>query len=136
MRPAVQPLPGKIKTVAIPVFNNDSYTERVGAVVTDAFSRILQQRTDCAIVPLSEEPEGLFVGRVVDFSFTPSSLNATPDPSKFGLPENAVLVQEFALRLTVQVSLQDRRTGKFIWSKPTTRGDSVPASGLKRRAPP
>lgn len=132
IRPALQPLPGNPRTVAIPIFENDTYQERAAPVLTDALSRILQQRANCKIVDKKEDPDALFIGRVTMFVMDPTNVNASPVPG--GLPKDAVLVQEYALRFTVQLSLQDKRTGKFVWSKTIGRSENVPASAIQLEA--
>lgn len=131
VRSALQPLPGKVKRVSIPLFANDTSQERAGAVVTDALRRILQLRSSVDIVDESEHPDAEFVGRIHSAQMDGGSWSTSGDPSGLGLPPNKVITQDYVLVMDISVMLVDHRTHKVLWSFQTIRRDPVPASTIQ-----
>lgn len=94
-----------IRTVAVPVFKNPTYTEGIEVDLTDAIIKEIQRATPWRVVP-----EGT----------ANSTLSGTLSDSRLrriSIARGSGLAQEMLVELTVDFEFKDVRTGKVLVSR-------------------
>ncbi len=97
-------VPEDAKTIAIPVFINDTLEPYADVEVTKAV--VEEFLTDARLRVVSPESADLVLrGRITKFLLTPLSYTADS------------YVQQYSVSITVDLSLQDARTQKILWQE-------------------
>lgn len=94
-----------IRTVAVPVFENRTYAKGIEVALTEAVIKEIQRSTPWAVVP-REQADSVLAGSITD-----SSLRALSTSRRTGL------VQEMAVKLTVDFDWTSSRTGQVLVSR-------------------
>lgn len=112
-----------IRTIAVPVFDNQTFSTGMEVELTEAIIKEIQRTTRWAVVAPSEADS------VLTGSLTGSELRRFSDDSETGL------VQEMAVELRVDFDWQDNRTGRTLVARRafSTLDTFVPANGTSER---
>jgi len=109
----------EIRTVAVPVFGNETFNPGLETTLTDAIIKRIQSRTPWKVTS-EDRAETRLRGQITD-----SGLSTLSEVRETGL------VEEQAVRLTVDFSWVDRRTGDVLASAQSLSAAAtfVPARG-------
>jgi len=91
-----------IKTIAIPIFRNETTSRGIEVQLTEAIMKQVQQRTPWRLAP-PDRADSTLVGVV-----TSTELRALSDDPQTGL------VQEQAVRITIRFEWRDNRSGDVL----------------------
>ncbi|MBI3811668.1 MAG: LptE family protein [Nitrospirae bacterium] len=97
-------LPSNIRTIAVPVFYNETFEPSVENTITTAVKQEFLTNSRLAVVNDPEEADLVLKGKIVSFGLTP----LTFDRSKS-------VVLEYRVRIRVEVAIENRRTQKVLW---------------------
>ncbi len=113
----------QIKTIAVPIFRNETMSRGLEVMLTEAIIKEIQRRTPWKIAD-ADRADATLSG-----SITRSTLSVLSDNPKTGL------VQEQAVRLTIRFDLHDNRTGDPIVTRAGFAATSTfaPQSGVGDR---
>ncbi len=112
-----------IKTVHVPIFQNNTFYHGLETELTDAIIKQLQSATPWSVSTASAAQTTL-TGSITEVTLTPLSTARVSG-----------LVQELAVVLTVEFDFKDNRTGKILVSRRnfTASEPFVPAKGAGER---
>jgi hypothetical protein len=113
-----------IRTVAVPIFQNPTYTRGIEVELTDAIIKEIQAKTPWRVVPEGSGANSTLSGKLTDSRL--HRLSTSPGTG---------YAQELAVELTVDFDFKDARTGKTIVSRRgfTASDEFVPASPANER---
>jgi outer membrane lipopolysaccharide assembly protein LptE/RlpB len=97
-------LPSDVRTIAVPVFYNETFEPALENTVTTAVKEAFLTNSRLAVVNDPEEADLVLKGKVVSFGLTPLAFDRTRS-----------VVLEYRVRIRVEVALEDRRTQKVLW---------------------
>lgn len=95
----------RFTSVAVPVFENTTFTQGLESALTEAVVKEIQRTTSWAVTDASTA-QTILLGTVVGSELRPITYS-----------RNEGLVQETAVRITVDFDLRDNRTGKVVRSR-------------------
>ncbi|MCC6677228.1 MAG: hypothetical protein IT436_08790 [Phycisphaerales bacterium] len=112
-----------IRTVAVPVWDNETFSTGLEVELTEAIIKEIQRTTRWAVVPAAEADS------VLSGSITGSELRRFSSDSKTGL------VEEMGVELRVDFDWQDNRTGRSLVARRafSALDTFVPAEGTGER---
>ncbi len=102
-----------IKTIAVPIFRNETTSRGIEVQLTESVMKQLQQRTPWRLTP-SDRADTTLVGVV-----TGTSLRALSDDPQTGL------VQEQAVRITIRFEWRDNRSGEILVARDNYSASAV-----------
>jgi hypothetical protein len=108
-------LPGGYRTVAIPMFKNNTHDAGIEVYLTNALVRELERMKIGRVANQAEAQTTLF-GLVQDITYTPNSTNLIPNGSK--------LNQQYLINLKVNLRLVRNSDQKLLWEGAFTREQS------------
>jgi len=97
-------LPGEIRTIAIPLFKNETFESNIEAPVTNAVMNEFIRNQQFSIVP--DSGDATLIGVVRDFQL--SSIAYSSDDR----------ARQYRAYLTLEITLQNNRTGEVLWRNP------------------
>jgi outer membrane lipopolysaccharide assembly protein LptE/RlpB len=100
-----QRLPSEIRTIAVPVFYNETFEPTLDNAVTSAVKQEFLTNSRLAVVNDPEQADLVLKGTVVSFGLTPVTFDRTTS-----------VVLEYRVRIRVTVTVEDRRTQKILWT--------------------
>jgi len=100
-------LPSDVRTIAVPVFYNETFEPALENTVTAAVKQAFLTNSRLAVVNDPEEADLVLKGKVVSFGLTPLAFDRTRS-----------VVLEYRVRIRVEVALEDRRAQKVLWKEP------------------
>jgi hypothetical protein len=99
------PLLDGIETIAIPYFKNKTYEQEAEALFTHAFvDEFVESRT--LMVTGREQADVILFGTVEELNEEPISYSADEDKAL-----------EYRVRVTLELSLENMRTGEVLWKR-------------------
>ena len=98
-----QRLPSEIRTIAVPVFHNQTFEPTLENAVTAAVKQEFLTNGRLEVVNDPDQADLVLKGTVVSFGLTPMSFDRTTS-----------VVLEYRVRIRATVALEDRR-GKVLW---------------------
>ncbi len=112
-----------IRTVSVPVFDNETFHRAVGVRLTEAIAKEINRSTPWIVAPADRAHTALS-GVVRDTRLRDLSTN-----------DDSGLVQELAMQLTVDFTWTDNRTGQTLVARRrfTGAGAFIPALGVGER---
>ena len=118
--------PGAIHSVAVPVFDNQSFHHGLEVQLTDALIKEIQRNTPWVVIQGSA---GGGADTTLSGIITQTNLRSLTTSSKTGL------VQEMAVEVTVDFDWRDARTGKYLVSRRDFRATEsfVPTTTSRER---
>lgn len=102
-----------IKTIAVPIFRNETTSRGIEVQLTEAVMKQIQQRTPWRLTP-ADRADTTLVGVV-----TRTNLRALSDDPQTGL------VQEQAVQITIRFEWRDNRTGDVIVARDNYSASAV-----------
>jgi hypothetical protein len=113
-----------IRTVAVPIFQNPTYSRGLETELTDAIIKEIQAKTPWRVVPEGSGANSTLTGKLTESRLRRLSTGA-----------DTGYAQELAVELTVDFDFKDARTGKTILSRKgfTATDEFVPASPANER---
>ncbi len=112
-------LPSDIRTIAVPVFYNETFEPMLENAVTSAVKQEFLTASRLAVVNDPDQADLVLKGTVVSFGLTPISFDRTKS-----------VVLEYRVRIRASVTVEDRRTQKVLWK------DSAMESAAEYRVNP
>ena len=100
-------LPPTLKTVAIPAFGNSTVRYKLTDLMPEAFAREFIQHTRYNVVTDPNRADMVLTGSIVTYTFNPTIF----DPA-------AQRANVADLRVTIQVKLTERSTGRVLYDRP------------------
>jgi outer membrane lipopolysaccharide assembly protein LptE/RlpB len=100
-------LPSDIRTIAVPVFYNETFEPALENAVTSAVKQEFLTNSRLAVVNDPEQADLVLKGTVVSFGLTPVSFDRTTS-----------VVLEYRIRIRASVTVENRRTQKVLWKDP------------------
>lgn len=100
-------LPPTLKTVAIPAFGNSTVRYKLTDLMPEAFAREFIQHTRYKVVTDPGRADMVLTGSIVTYAFNPTIF----DP----IAQRANVAD---LRVTIQVKLTERATGRVLYDRP------------------
>jgi outer membrane lipopolysaccharide assembly protein LptE/RlpB len=97
-------LPSDVRTIAVPVFYNETFEPALENTVTTAVKQAFLTNSRLAVVNGSEEADLVLKGRIISFGLTPLAFDRSRS-----------VVLEYRVRIRVEVALEDHRTQKVLW---------------------
>jgi len=97
-------LPSDIRTVAVPVFYNETFEPALEDAVTTAVKQEFLTSSRLVVVNDPEEADLVLKGRIISFGLDPLSFDRTKS-----------VVLEYRVRIRVAVSVEDRRRKTVLW---------------------
>jgi hypothetical protein len=115
-----------VHSVAVPVFDNQSFHRGLEVELTDAIVKEIQRVTPWVVV---QGTDGRGADTTLSGSITDTTLRALSTSSKTGL------VQEMGVEVTVDFDWRDARTGKYLVSRRDFKAmeSFTPAPGSRER---
>ncbi len=115
-----------IRTVAVPIFQNPTFSRGLETELTDAIVKEIQRSTPWRV---AQDQSGGGANATLTGTLTGSNLR------RLSLQRNSGYVQELAVELTVDFDFKDARTGKTLVARRNfTASDAfVPASPVNER---
>jgi outer membrane lipopolysaccharide assembly protein LptE/RlpB len=101
-------LPPTLKTIAVPAFANASVRYKLTDRLPEAISRELLTRTRYRVVPKQEAADAVLHGTVINYTSYPTVFD--PATGRASTAE---------VHLTLRVTLEERATGKELFSRPS-----------------
>jgi outer membrane lipopolysaccharide assembly protein LptE/RlpB len=98
-------LPSDIRTIAVPVFYNETFEPALEDAVTSAVKQEFLTNSRLMVVNDPEQADLILKGTVVSFGLDPLSFDRTKS-----------VVLEYRVRIRVAVSVLDHRTQKTLWT--------------------
>jgi hypothetical protein len=111
--------PEGVRTVAVPIFANQTLHTGVEAELTEAIIKQVQATTPVRVVQLGEHADTTLTGAITDVRM-----------HRLSLASQTGLVQELALTLTIDFEWRDNRTGEVLAAR---RGFSTSESFIPSR---
>ena len=108
-------VPGGIKTVAIPLFDNATSEYGIRESITDAVIDRFQRDNIVKVVDLGRA-EGILRGQITNVIDQPYTFQATET------------VQEYRVIVSVRVSMENTQTGETVWSQEFSEWGTYPFS--------
>lgn len=116
-------LPPHIRTVAVPLFANETSEFGIAEEITDRLVAALVRDGTLRVVADENEASSVLLGTVRVYS---------EEPRSFDRQEN---VDQFIIQISVQVRFQDRVKDEVLWESPAVHGSAVyPNEGPQARA--
>ncbi len=112
-------LPSEIRTIAIPVFYNETFEPALENTVTAAVKQEFLTNSRLAVVNDPEEADLVLRGTVVSFGLTPVTFDRTTS-----------VVVEYRVRIRASITVENRRTQRVLWK------DSAMESAAEYRVNP
>lgn len=100
-------LPDDIRTIAVPVFFNETFEPTLENAVTSAVKQEFLTNSRLTVVNDPEEADLVLRGTIVSFGLTPVTFDRTTS-----------VVLEYRVRIRASVTVEDRRTQKVLWKNP------------------
>lgn len=100
-------LPPTLKTISIPAFDNSTIRYKLSELLPQALAREFLTRTRYRVVPDPDRADMVLRGSVISYAFNPTIF----DPVR----QRANVAD---LRVTLQVTLTERATGKILYQRP------------------
>ena len=100
-------LPDDIRTIAVPVFYNETFEPTLENAVTSAVKQEFLTNSRLTVVNDPEEADLILRGTIVSFGLTPVTFDRTTS-----------VVVEYRVRIRASVTVEDRRTQKVLWKNP------------------
>ncbi|HEY5593749.1 MAG TPA: LptE family protein, partial [Nitrospiria bacterium] len=100
-------LPSDIRTIAVPVFYNETFEPTLENAVTSAVKQEFLTNSRLTVVNDPEEADLILRGTIVSFGLTPVTFDRTTS-----------VVVEYRVRIRASVTVEDRRTQKVLWKNP------------------
>ncbi len=97
-------LPSDIRTIAVPVFYNETFEPALEDAVTSAVKQEFLTNSRLTVVNDPEQADLVLKGTVISFGLDPLSFDRTKS-----------VVLEYRVRIRVAVTVQDRRSQKVLW---------------------
>jgi hypothetical protein len=94
-----------IRTVAVPVFKNTTYSKAVEVSLTEAVISEIRRTTPWSVTS-SEDADAVLTGTITESSMRPLSIG-----------RQTGIVEQLAVKLTVDFDFTDNRTGKDLVSR-------------------
>lgn len=105
-------VPGGYRTIAVPVFHNDTHESGIEVFFTNAFIRELQRSNVGAIADRSKAQTTLD-GFISNVEYIPVS--AQESSPQFAIPKNTVLTTIYRIRVTSLLKLLRNSDQKVLW---------------------
>ena len=112
-------LPDDIRTIAVPVFYNETFEPSLENAVTSAVKQEFLTNSRLTVVNDPEQADLVLRGTVVSFGLTPVTFDRTTN-----------VVVEYRVRIRASVTVENRRTQKVSWK------DSAMESAAEYRVNP
>lgn len=100
-------LPTYIKTIGVPMFQNDTSVYEVERKVTERVISELIGRGHYTVLPQSTQVDAVLAGEIVAISLVPSGFNQQQQASRY------------VLTLVAKVELRDLKANKVLWANPS-----------------
>jgi hypothetical protein len=114
----------RVRTVAVPIFENQTFSHDVEIQLTEAIVKEIQRTTPWRVVPGDEGADTTLTGTISDTPLRTLSRSRTTG-----------LVQEVGVDMTVDFDWRDNRDQKLLVSRKgfTASASFVPAQGTRER---
>jgi len=99
-------LPAYIKTIGVPLFQNDTSVYEVDRKVTERVISELIGRGRYTVLPQSTGVDAVLAGEITGVTFVPSGFNQQQQATRY------------VLTLVAKVELRDVKANKVIWANP------------------
>lgn len=108
-------LPGNYKKIAIPIFKNSTQEPNIEVYFTNA---LMQEFLRSPVAEVTQEGNAdILVNAVItDLTYKPLG-EKTKDSGLVNLPIGSVLATNYAIYLTVNITLMSTRDGKVLWQQ-------------------
>ena len=100
-------LPAYIKTIGVPLFQNDTSVYEIDRKVTDRVISELIGRGHYTVLPERTGVDAVLSGEITSITFAPSGFNQQQQASRY------------ALTLVAKVELRDLKANKVLWANPS-----------------
>jgi len=99
-------LPSEIRTIAVPVFYNETFEPSLESTVTSAVKQEFLTNSRLSVINDPSEADLILKGKIVSFGLSPLAFDRTRS-----------VVLEYRVRIRVEVTVENRRTQKILLKK-------------------
>ena len=101
-------LPASLHTISIPAFENGTIRYKLTDLMPSALAREFITRTRYRVIPDADSADMVLRGQIVNYAFNPTIFD--PERQRANVAD---------LRVTLQVTLTERATGKVLYQRPS-----------------
>lgn len=124
----VERLPGNIKSIQIPLFQNSSTEPGVEVFFTNSLKTETLKSHVVKLVNDESEAEGVLIGKIANIEIIPSeSLIQSKDEGVQYLPKDNILTTAYTVTVTVDLILKKKGSSDILWSGSFKQGQNYTA---------
>ncbi len=122
-------LPGKVKSLQIPLFINDSMETGVEAYFTNALKTEALRASFVELKNSVEDAEAILQGRIVSVSVTAAESIIEAKNTTY-MPIETVLGTNYQVQVLVELTLKRTKTGELLWKNDFAQGSNFSSAQI------